>query len=208
MQIKPAPDISQFAEFADEIRDKRVHSEQIVRQALDRAGRRVPAEAKDDLTDLSREIDGTFHILDSAAEELLVQNEALFAARTELEGTSAVFRDLFEFAPVAYLVTDFDARILYANGAACTLLRCPKNYLVRKPLTCFVPLKERMVFRTSILRAREANALSTWPAALSPRGATELVNCRMRVRPASASEAQVPLALYWNITEETDEDLF
>jgi len=35
-----------------------------------------------------------------------------------------------------------------------------------------------------------------------------LVNCRMRVRPASASEAQVPLALYWNITEETDEDLF
>jgi PAS domain-containing protein len=208
MQIKPAPDISQFAEFADEIRDKRVHSEQIVRQALDRAGRRVPAEAKDDLTDLSREIDGTFHILDSAAEELLVQNEALFAARTELEGTSAVFRDLFEFAPVAYLVTNFDARIMYANEAACTLLRCPKNYLVKKPLTCFVALNERMAFRTSILRAREANALSTWPASLSPRGATKLVNCRMRVRPASASEAQVPLALYWNITEETDEDLF
>ena len=208
MQIKPAPDVSQFAEFADEIRDKRVHSEHVVRQALDRVGRRFPAEVAEDLTDVSREIDGTFRILDTAAEELRVQNEALFAARTELEGTSAVFRDLFEFAPVAYLVTDVDTRIIYANVAASTLLRCPKNYLVRKPLTCFVSLNERMAFRTSILRAREANTLSTWPAALSPRGGKELVNCRMRVRPASASEAQVPLALYWNITEETDEDLF
>src|SRR5688572_26695107 len=187
MQIKPAPDISQFAEFAEEIRDKRVHSEYVFRQARSRVGRRFPAEFAEDLTDVSREIDGTFPILDTAAEELRVQNEALFAARTELEGTSAVFRDLFEFAPVAYLVTDADTRILYANVAASTLLRCPKNYLVRKPLTCFVSLNERMAFRTSILRAREANTLSTWPAALSPRGVKELVNCRMRVRPASAS---------------------
>ena len=207
MPIKSAPDISRFAEFAEEVRDKRIHSEHIVRQALDRVGRRSPAATTDDLIDVSREMDSTFRTLDSAAEELLVQNEALFAARIELEGTSAFFRDLFELAPTAYLVTDFDACISYANVAACALLRCPKNYLVGKPLTCFVSLNERSAFRTAIIRTRETDAVSTWPAALSPRGSTELVNCRMRVRPA-ASEAQVPLALYWNITEETDEDLF
>ena len=208
MRIKPEMELSQFAEFADEVRDKRIHSEHIVRQLLDRVGCRSPAATIDDLTDVSRELDGTFRTLDSAAEELRVQNEALFAARIELEGTSALFRDLFELAPVAYLVTDVATRISYANVAACALLRCPKNYLVGKPLTCFVSLNERSAFRTAILRLRENDAVSTWPAALSPRGTTELVNCRMRVRPASASGAHGPLALYWNITEETDEDLF
>ena len=195
MSTKSTADLTEFAEFADAVQGRRLRSERIVRHALERVGSRLPAEVGPELMDVSRELDGTFRTLDSAAEELRVQNEALFSAR-------------FELAPTAYVVTDTDARVLYANDAACALLRCPKNALVKKPLACFVSLEERSGFRAAVLRARETNAVSTWPVGLFPRGASRTLECRMRVRPVAASGSQPRLALYWNITEETDEDLF
>jgi PAS domain-containing protein len=206
--IEPSLDISRFAEFAEALQGEGARSERVVRQALDRVGTHSPPTLGDELTAVSRELDGAFRTIDSAAEELRVQNEALFAARVELEGTSALFRELFELAPTPYLVTDIETRIAYANDAACALLRCPKNALVRKPLACFVSLDERMPFRAAVLRTRESSTVCTWPTALLPRGAEKPLDCRMRVRPVAASGAQPPLALYWNITEETDEDLF
>jgi len=208
MSTDSSPDVSQFAEYADDVRGKSVRSERIVRRALARVERRYPAGLGSDLADVSREINDTFRTLDSVTEELRVQNEALFAARYDLEGTSALFRELFELAPTAYLVTNAEARIAYANDAACALLRCPKNALVGKPLACFVSLEQRGTFRKALLRVCETRAVSTWPVDLFPRGATRTLECRMRVRPVAASGSQLRLALYWNITEETDEDLF
>ena len=208
MSTDSSPDVSQFAEYADDVRGKSVRSERIVRRALARAGRRWPAALGADLADVSREINDTFRTLDGVTEELRVQNEALFAARYDLEGTSSLFRELFELAPTAYLVTNADAHITYANDVACALLRCPKNALVRKPLACFVSLEERVAFRTAVLRVCESGAVCTWPVSLFPRGASRTLECRMRVRPVAASGSQLRLALYWNITEETDEDLF
>ena len=45
-----------------------------------------------------------------------MQNEALSAARFDLEQSSALFLDLFERAPFAYLVTTKEAHITFANG--------------------------------------------------------------------------------------------
>jgi len=208
MSTHSLPDMSEFAAYADAVRGHRIRSERVVRQALARMGSQHQPNVVEDLSAVSDELDGTYRSLDCAAEELLVQNEALFAARVELEGTSALFRDLFEFAPTPYLVTNADTRIIYANDAACDLLGCSKNMLVGKLLVSFVSLDERTPFRTSLLRTRQSNAVCSWPTTLTPRGTEGTVECRMRVRPASASGAQTPLALYWNITEETDEDLF
>ena len=208
MSTDSSPDVSQFAEYADDVRGKSVRSERIVRRALARAGRLYPAALGTELADVSREIADTFRRLDGVTEELRVQNEALFAARYDLEGTSALFRELFELAPTAYVVTNADGYIEYANDAACALLRCPKNALVRKPLACFVSLEERGTFRKAVLRVCESRAVCTWPVSLFPRGASRTLECRMRVRPVAASGSQLRLALYWNITEETDEDLF
>ncbi|HUQ83426.1 MAG TPA: PAS domain-containing protein [Gemmatimonadaceae bacterium] len=208
MSTGSIPDMGDFAAFADAIHTRRVHSERVVRQALARVRGRHVADTAADLTSVSHELDDTYQSLDNAAEEIRVQNEALFAARIELEASSAFFRDLFELAPTPYVATNADTRIIYANEAACMLLRSGKNTLVGKLLVCFVPLDERHAFRAAVLRTREGNAVCTWPTTLTPRGAAGLVNCRMRVRPASASGMQPPLALYWNITEETDEDLF
>jgi PAS domain S-box-containing protein len=208
MSVEPLPDFAEFAEFAETLRGHRVQSARVVRRALRQAGQRHPNEIAEELNSVSRAFDGTLSDLDRAAEELRVQNEALFTARLELEGSSALFRDLFEFAPCAYIVTDTDTTILYANEAACTLLQRPKNALAGKPLICFVPLEDRSSFRAAVLRSNVSAAVTSWSAVLFPRGAPAKIACRMRVRPATTPGTQKPGALYWNITEETDEDLF
>lgn len=202
------PDFGEFAEFAEALRGQRLRSARVVRRALRRAGQRYPDSISDELNDVSRALDGTLNELDRAAEELRVQNEALFSARLELEGAAAVFRDLFEFAPCAYAVTDSDTGIIYANDALCTLLQRPKNALAGKPLICFVPLEERASFRAAVVRCNLSKAVTSWPAVLFSPGASAKLMCRMRVRPATAPGSQTPRALYWNITEEIDEDLF
>ena len=208
MRAGSLPEMSEFAAFADALGGQRALSEPVVRQALARMGVRHFDDIGDDLTSVSHEIGDTYQFLDNAVEEIRVQNEALFAARVELDAASALFRDLFELAPTPYVATDADTHIIFANEAACTLFRCSKNVLLGKPLDCFIALDERQAFRSAVLRTRQGDAVCTWPTALTPRGAGGLVYCRMRVRPASASGTQPPLALYWNITEETDEDLF
>jgi PAS domain S-box-containing protein len=205
--VTQLPDISTFAEFVDAIHGYRERTESIVRGALVRIGDHQPPRVCQELADVSRELEGTFRTLDDAAEELRAQNEALFAARVELEGASALFRDLFELAPTSYIVTNSETCIVYANDAACALLRVPKNALVGKPLTCFIALEERSAFRAGVTRACESGDVSTWPTVLAPRNGPSCVDCRLRVRSASTPGAQIPRLLYWNITEETDEDL-
>jgi PAS domain-containing protein len=206
MRIEPQPDLSDFAEFAETLRGDRIRSERVVRRALRRAGQRTHGTATEELTLLSRAFAGTLGRLDRAAEELRVQNEALFAARMELETASAFFCDLFERAPSAYLVTSPDTRIRYANEAACSILRRRKNALAGKPLICFVPLEDRSDFRTAVIRAGSAAAVSQWPISLFPTGASRKLQCRACVR--VVADARPDRALYWNILEETDEDLF
>jgi PAS domain S-box-containing protein len=202
------PDFGEFAEFAEALRGQRLRTARVVRRALRRAGQRYPDALSEELNEVSQALDGTLGELDRAAEELRVQNEALFSARLELEGSSAVFRDLFESAPCAYLVTDSDTSIVYANDAACRLLQRPKNALAGKPLICFVPLEDRSAFRAAVARTNLSREVTSWPAVLFPSGASAKLTCRMRVRPATAPGLQKPRALYWNITEEIDEDLF
>lgn len=210
MGVESKPDLSDFADFAESLRDQRSQNEQLVREALRRVGDRYPDTFLDELNDVSRALDGTLGELDRAAEELRVQNEALFAARMELEGTSALFRDLFELAPSAYVVTNTDSRfrILYANQAASTLLDARKNALAGKHFICFIPPEDRHTFRSAVLRSTSPGVISEWPATLVPSDAAAKISCRMRVRAVSAAGACTSRALYWNITEETDEDLF
>ena len=208
MSVEPKPDLSEFAQFADTLRGHRAVSERVVRHALSRVVDRLPPAAREELDDVSQAFDGTLSDLDQAAEELRVQNEALFDARMELDSTSALFRDLFELAPVAYLVTTADTRVLYANQAACALLGRRKNGLAGKPLICHVPLEDRSAFRSAVLRSNSPGLVSEWSATLLPSGAAAKLTCRMRIRAVSAPGARSLCALYWNITEETDEDLF
>jgi len=74
------------------------------------------------------------------------------AAREALETERQRYRDLFEFAPDGYLVTDADGTIQEANQAAALLLGVRQDFLGGKPLVVFVVPSH--VLRGIIERAR------------------------------------------------------
>jgi len=209
MSAESKPDISEFADFADALFKQRRRSEKVVRLALNRAKAQSPVPVNE-LNDVSRALDSALNVVEHAVEELRMQNDALFAARTEVEDAYAQFRDFFEFAPAAYVVTSPDTRVRYANQAACALLRLRRNGLVGQLLINWVPLEHRGAFRSALIRSLSPGMVSDWPATLLSKDGTSSrpFGCRMRIRAVVASGASSPTELYWNFTEETDEDLF
>lgn len=154
----------------------------------------------------------TLDDLGRAEEELRVQNEALFAARTELEEEQQVFLDLFDLAPVAYFVTTADGRLLRLNHAAFALLGRPINLAVGKPLAVFVAPDDRSAFRAALLRPRLGGPVESWRMQIVPSDG-EPVECRARARVVrrppgasgagtSGSDASGAAVLYWVITPE------
>lgn len=76
--------------------------------------------------------------LANTVEELQVADEELREANTSLVLSRQRYRELFDFAPDAYLVTNNDGIILNANHAAAALLRTPREDLETKPLTRYL----------------------------------------------------------------------
>jgi PAS domain S-box-containing protein len=66
------------------------------------------------------------------------------------QGTLGYYKDLFELAPAAYVVTDVHCLIQDANEAAAKLLRSPRPELMGKPITMFVEQGERSVFHKMV----------------------------------------------------------
>lgn len=104
--------------------------------------------------------------LQVAHEQLWQQNEDLLAAHEALEAERQRYRELFEFAPDAYLVTDMDGMIQEANSAAATLLNRPQTFLVGTHLTKYIVVEERQVFRTQLNRLRQVDEVQEWEVSL------------------------------------------
>jgi PAS domain S-box-containing protein len=80
-------------------------------------------------------------------QELEAQREQLATARRLVEIEQSRYKELFELAPDAYLVTDASGRILEANHAAATLLGLSHELLIGRGVSSFVPAEERRTFR-------------------------------------------------------------
>jgi len=83
-------------------------------------------------------------------------------------GTLAYFKELFELAPAAYIVTDASLAIEDANTAATKLLRRPLHELMGKPLTMFVEQDERPVFHRMVTESLIALKQLVQPLTLQP----------------------------------------
>ncbi len=94
----------------------------------------------------------TLEELQVAEEELTQQNEALIQAQEGLERERQRYRDLFEFAPDGYLVTDTSGVIREANRAAERLLGKPTDYLRGKPLSVYLRSSAQPDFRQALAR--------------------------------------------------------
>ncbi|MDZ7966911.1 MAG: PAS domain S-box protein [Nostoc sp. DedSLP03] len=122
-----------------------------------------------EIMQVNQELQQALEELQVVEEELREQNEELAVARELVELERQRYRDLFEFAPDAYLVTDTAGIIQEANRAAAILLAIRQNYLVNKPLILFIPYQDRQTFNTRLINKQQEQK---WEAYLKPRGGT------------------------------------
>jgi PAS domain S-box-containing protein len=100
------------------------------------------------------------------------------------------YRELFDFAPDGYLVTDLEGVIVDANHAAVLLLQTRKGFLCDKPLPLLVCADRRADFYALLIRLRQGGIVRDWYAKLQPSrsqsvevwlGATAIVDEEGRV---------------------------
>jgi putative nucleotidyltransferase with HDIG domain/PAS domain S-box-containing protein len=72
------------------------------------------------------------------------------------------YRDLFELAPDAYLVTDAQMIIRESNQAAAAMLQVGQAFLHGKPLSDFIAAEDRPAFQASLIRLREGGGKRNW----------------------------------------------
>ncbi len=124
--------------------------------------------------------------LEVAGEELVQQNDELAAAYGLLEVERQRYRELFEFAPDGYLVTDGQGLIQEANQAAINLLQFDLKFVLGKPLTIYVEENDRRAFRARLNRLNSGlvDHVDDWEIWLQPRHGASF--------PASITVSRVP----------------
>ena len=105
--------------------------------------------------DANAQLSRSLEELRAAKEELLRQHNRLLGAHLELDTERGRYRDLFDFAPDGYLVTDLAGRIEEANRAAEILIGTPGISLAGSGLLDYVVAESRAAFESQLTRLPE-----------------------------------------------------
>jgi len=169
MDPGPQPTADDLREFSRQARDAG-------RSPRNRLGTTEIADAplkRDEQEDLI----SAFEELRLADEELRAHSEALAATSNELDQERRKFRELFELAPEAYLITDLYGTICEANVAAGRLLGLDPKFLVGKLLPSFFEESARRQYPEQLDLLCDRDRLDDWEMWLHPRrGATARVS--------------------------------
>lgn len=107
--------------------------------------------------------------LQAAVAEISLQHKELAAARHVLEAERQRYRELFEFAPDGYLVTDPFGLIREANRSAAHLLQLSQSYLVGKPVSLFIEAADRQAFWAVLARLQSGAVRQECEVTVRPR---------------------------------------
>ncbi|WP_341529715.1 PAS domain-containing protein [Nostoc sp. UHCC 0302] len=106
--------------------------------------------------------------LEVATKRLSQQTQELAIARARFRAEHRRYQDLCDLIPNAYLVSDTRGKIQEANRAAATLFNVEQEFLLNKPLVCFIPLDERQAFRNQLSRL-SFEYVQEWRLRIQPR---------------------------------------
>lgn len=120
-----------------------------------------------ELKSVNEELRVALEELQIAQEELQCQNEQLESVKQALELEHQRYRDLFEFAPDAYLITDVNGVIQEANDAASSLFCIDCQSLVGKSLIALVAQFDRYDFQ---MRLANLSFTQNWEININPKG--------------------------------------
>jgi PAS domain S-box-containing protein len=108
-------------------------------------------------------------------EELDVMWEELQGQAELLMRENQRYAEFFDYAPDAYLMTDAGGNIREANRAAAELLGAPREQVMRRPLSSFLPEEERVAFLSRFVGVLVDNLeKGAWQGHLLPAGGQPL----------------------------------
>jgi len=163
MDPRQHPQGSELRDFSRRVRD-------ITKRAQGRAQeQQQPSSESDAAKAREAELLTALEELRVADEELRAQNEELVASRESLDAERLRYRELFDFAPDAYLVTDMNGTIREANLAAGKLLGAESKFLSGKPIQTFFDESSRSEYRRQLDLLCHADRIEDWESWLLPR---------------------------------------
>jgi len=149
-----------------------------------------------------KELGTASEALQIATKQLFQQTEELAATRAQVEAQRQRYQDLFEFMPIAYLVTDALGKIQEANLAAATLFNTEPSFLVNKLLLSFIPPPERPAFRSKLSQLHVCKGVREWTLCLQQRK-NQLFYSAVTVAPFRDSQGKVT-SLRWIVRDITE----
>jgi PAS domain S-box-containing protein len=150
------------------------------------------------------EFHSALHELQVAERELRKRGWVVAGVCSDGAAEHERYRDLFEFAPEGYLVTDMDGAIQEANRAAAALLHIPPMCPAGKSLTDLIADEERPTFRTELDRLRRIprDQVRQWTTRLQPLQGPPL-DVALRVAVVREPEGR-PSGLRWLLRDVTE----
>ncbi|MFB2773108.1 ATP-binding protein [Pelatocladus sp. BLCC-F211] len=141
--------------------------------ALENHANTSPLPSSEILHDSLEELNTALEELRVAEEEVRQQNEELRNIRYALDVERQRYKELFDFAPDAYLVTNTEGKILEANRTATTLFKISQKYIQGKLLINFVPENQRRAFRSQLISLQQIKQIQDWEIPMLTREQTE-----------------------------------
>jgi PAS domain S-box-containing protein/putative nucleotidyltransferase with HDIG domain len=115
----------------------------------------LPTKPRPPLNKVLQDISASLGDLQAAVREAELQGEKdREAAESGLAAADRGYRDLFDLAPDAYLVTDAQTIIAECNQAAAAMLKVNQSSLKGKPLADFVAETDRSAFQAILIQVR------------------------------------------------------
>ena len=127
-------------------------------------------------------------------QELEYQNDELKRTVLKLEESETKYLDLFENAPLAYVIFDYEMKIIEANISFCDLMRVSKQEAYKKSITSFIHREDqdklyfflRNLIQTGMpgeLEIRASNGIQNldlvFSASLEVRGEKRSIRCAL-----------------------------
>jgi len=148
-----------------------------------------------------KELGTASEALQIATKQLFQQTEELAATRGQVEAQRQRYQDLFDFMPLAYLVSDALGKIQEANLAAAKLFNTEPSFLVNKLLVSFIPPPERPAFRSKLSQLHVSKGVREWTLRL--QGKSQLFYTAVTVAPLRDSQGKLT-SLRWIVRDITE----
>jgi PAS domain S-box-containing protein len=153
-----------------------------------------------DAAELFETLRNTLEELQVTGEELREQNELLAESARVVEVDRARYRDLFDSAPYGFLSTNSGGIIQNGNDAVCRMLKTAPNMLLRKPVSIFVPLNHRKLFRSKLNQISKKERLNSWEQLLRPRKGKDFLAL---ITVLAVEDSDKALSLHWQLHDIT-----